>query len=905
MSKKINLLFLFSILMTVSTYGQKFWQESNIDRVSKDKIIEYSATVTKADYFSLNVNEVREFLKNAPLKSEVQSSDVNMNIPLGNDKMMNFEIFKTNTISGDLAEKYSNINSFVGKSKSGENLRITLTKQGFYGSIYSPESGKTTYINPISKDANIHYVFDRNNTKNESFFECQVETEVQQQTNSVSNDENETFTIDDSTLRTYRLALSSTGEYSEFHIDQAGEQNGSVADQKAAVLAAMVVTIDRVNEIYERDLAVTLEIIEDNDDLIFLNENTDPFTNQNGGIMLSENQNTVDNIIGSPNYDIGHVFSTGGGGIASLGSVCNPNQKAAGVTGSPNPVGDPFDIDFVAHEMGHQFGANHSFNNACGGARNGATAYEPGSGSTIMAYAGICPPNVQNNSDATFHYTSIQEIANNIDGNGGICAEETTISNTAPSITSLQDYTIPNGTAFKLEADATDNESDILTYTWDQLDNQTFNPQPPESDSPSGPNYKSTLPSSNSMRYFPNISSVLNGNLTPTWEVTPDVSRVLNFGLTVRDNNSVGGQVSTETMQVNVSNSGPFQVTSQSEEGLNFEQGETITVEWDVAGTDSGNINTSNVNILLSTDSGETFETVLASNTANDGTEEVTLPSDQVAFGRIMVEAVDNVFYAVNDEFFAIDTEVTTECTTFESTDTPVSIPDGNGTQQFNPGQPGLSVVNVSENITFDDITLNIEVNHTYVGDLLVLVQHPDETQVALWELNCGNSSNFNLSFNDSFPGITQNDCQDNLTGTFSSSDFTGNNLTDLEGVNTQGQWIVAVFDGFSGDTGTIESASIEFCETLSSDSFEEENRFSISPNPSVNGRFDVNMTNQIQDDAKLNIYDLRGRLIQENDFDNSAGNTYSFELNNASSGVYLVEVINGDQKTVEKLIVE
>lgn len=905
MTKKINLLFLFSVILTISSYGQNFWKETSIDKIPKDQLIDYSATVTQAEYFSLDVDEVRTFLNNAPLRTETENSEVKIDIPLGNEKLINFEIFKTNTISGSLAENYPNINSFVGKSKTGESLRVSLTKQGFYGMIYSPETGKTFYINPVAKDGVSHYMFEKNHSKNESFFRCELESEVEEQTNSISSDGNETFDVDDSTLRTYRLALSSTGEYSQFHINQAGEQNGSVADQKAAVLAAMVVTVDRVNQIYERDLAVTLEIIDDNEDLIFLNAQSDPFTNQNGGVMLGENQSTVDNIIGRPNYDIGHVFSTGGGGIASLGSVCNPSQKASGVTGSPNPVGDPFDIDYVAHEMGHQFGANHTFNNSCGGARSGSTAYEPGSGSTIMAYAGICPPNVQNNSDAAFHYISIQEISNYLDSNGGICAQETGISNTPPSINTLQDYTIPNGTAFKLEAEATDDENDVLTYTWDQLDNQTFNPQPPESVSPSGPNYRSTLPSSSSMRYFPNINSVLNGNLAPTWEVTPEVSRVLNFGLTVRDNNMNGGQVSTETMQVNVSNSGPFQVTSQSEEGLNFEQGESITVEWDVAGTDSGDINTSNVNILLSTDNGENFDTVLASNTANDGSEEVTLPSDQVAFARIMVEAVDNIFYAVNDEFFAIDTEVTTECTTFTATDTPVNIPDGSGTQQFNPGQPGLSVINVSENITFDDITVNIEVDHTYIGDLLVLIQHPNETQVALWELNCGSNNNFNLSFNDNFPGITQGDCQNNITGTFSSSDFTGNNLTDLEGINTQGQWIVAVFDGFSGDTGTIESASIEFCETLSSDSFEEENMFSISPNPSVNGKFDVNMTNQIQDDAKLNIYDIRGRLIQQNDFTNSSGNTYSFELNNAESGVYLVEVINGDQKTVEKLIVK
>src|SRR5690606_38438515 len=265
----------------------------------------------------------------------------------------------------------------------------------------------------------------------------------------------------------------------------------------------------------ENDLAIRLEIIDDNDLIIFLDPETDGLTNNNSETIINkEIQPLIDAAIGASNYDIVHVFtktSSGGDGIAQLRSVCTSN-KARGVTGFFSPTGDSFDIDFVAHEMGHQFGATHTFNNSCNANRTNATAVEPGSGSTVMSYAGICPDNVQGNSDGYFHAVSISQIWDNIIYGNSSCATETAITNQAPVIAALSNYTIPARTAFVLEASVSDLDGDVLTYSWEQQDNEVA-VQPPAADSKAGPLFRSRPPNQSSKRFFPNAEALLTNNL--------------------------------------------------------------------------------------------------------------------------------------------------------------------------------------------------------------------------------------------------------------------------------------------------------------------------------------------------------------------------------------------------------
>ena len=449
-------------------------------------------------------------------------------------------------------------------------------------------------------------------------------------------------------LRTYDLALACTGEYAQFH-------GGTVP----LVMSAMTTTMNRVNGIYRSDVCLRMLMVANNDDLIFLNAITDGYTNNDGGAMLGENQTKVDLIIGSANYDIGHVFSTGGGGIASLVSFVIISFKARGVTGQGSPIGDPFDVDYVAHEMGHQWDADHTQNNSCN--RISSAAFEPGSASTIMGYAGICSPNLQSNSDPYFHNHSYNQIvAYSVTGNGNTCATITGASNSPPSITMPSGgFAIPRSTPFELTASATDPNGDAMTYCWEQYD---LGPATAGGDinltNPSGnaPIFRSWDPTPSSTRVFPRLSDLVN-NTTVIGELLPTYARDLTFKLTVRDS-WINGAVNDAQVAFDVAgNSGPFVVTSPNTP-VTWIVGSNQNVSWNVANTTAAPVSCSNVNIYLSTDGGFTYPTLLVSNTPNDGSQPIVVPNIPTALARIKVRAVGNIFFDISNQNFTIAEDV-------------------------------------------------------------------------------------------------------------------------------------------------------------------------------------------------------------------------------------------------------
>jgi len=660
MLRTLLLLFLpFSLL----AQDRNFWQKTNAIDVEQNSIINYTTEVEDQLYFELDKTALSSYLEQAPDRYSESSSSISIQLPNPSGEFDTFKIFSTQTMARDLAEKFPEVRSYIGynQDNTSHTARITITPTGFYIMTLGSSVGQT-FINPYALNSNIHTVFSKSQCNYQQSLDCQHTEEhfILEEDLGLT-----THFIQEGELRKYRLAVAANVQYSEFHWQAAGlDASDSDTAKKGAVQAAIVVSIDRVNQIFERDFGVTLELVANNDDVIFLGDpNDDPYDNTDHLQMIEENQVVLDNEIGSFNYDIGHVFNTNGGGLATTPSVCNDNTKARGSTGLPNPVGDPFDISIAAHEFGHQFGANHTQNNDTN--RNDDTAVETGSGTTIMGYAGISAPNVQNTSDAMFHYISISEVKatfSSFSGFFGDCAEIITIANDAPIVEAVPNYTIPQNTPFMLEAEATDPDDDDLTYSWEQFDNEIAT-MPPEPTATEGPAFRTFLPTSNPIRYFPSMSTLTSGNYANTWEVLSTVNRTYNFGVVVRDNNPLGGQVTKETTTVTVDDSaGPFRVTSQNNQEDPWLANDTQTITWDVANTDNpSGIDAQEVDILLSLDGGETFTEVVLENTPNDGEEDIVVPDVITSNARIMVKASTNIFFDINDQAFAIGTAFTPE----------------------------------------------------------------------------------------------------------------------------------------------------------------------------------------------------------------------------------------------------
>ena len=665
---KKQAMLLMMMFFSVALFSQNrnsYWKKASAETLATEEKVHRASHPREFKVFKLDLEEFKKSIEGAPLRGEFSGkSNVIASFPTPEGTFEQFRITESPIMEAGLAAKFPNIKTYkaVGIDDPTATMRFSITVFGLHTMTLSGMRN-SMYVDPYTEDRQYYMVYDKNSLGADTqSFECLTDEGVRLKSleNEVSSHRVDS---DDQKLRTYRLAQTCTQEYGS--IFEGGAATDAV--KKARIQAQMAITVNRVNEIYERDLAVTLVFIARNDELIYY-DNPDPWA----GEFNAKTQEVISTTLNDESlYDIGHNFNTSGGGNAGcLGCVCRDAEapfertgfKGSGMTGRSDPTGDPFDIDYVAHEMGHQFDGYHTQASSGCVSGNGTTEVEPGSGSSIMGYAGICAANVQANSDAHFNYVNIRDITTNIQsGTSSSCAQEMVLTNAPPvAITEGAEFSIPRSTPFVLRGDSTDPDGTTEhTFGWSQNDPEPggMGTSAPSPTATSGPVYRSILPTASPDRYMPSISDVVAGNLTPTFEVTPSVARELNFALVVRDNasgfaNGIG-QTDSELMKVNVENVTPFTMSAPNT-GVTWNVGTEQMVTWNVGQTNNATINCQTINIRLSTDGGYTYPILLACNTPNDGSEPIVIPNNVSGTARIMVEAADNIFYDISDTNFTI-----------------------------------------------------------------------------------------------------------------------------------------------------------------------------------------------------------------------------------------------------------
>ena len=598
------------------------------------------------DFFKKDFTQKIDFVTEISLPNEIGKEEI-------------FQIKPVPLFSEKLSKKYPGIKTFKGVSKTRKDVQVRLsTQQGGINAWIQFKSGPDLFIQPVKGNKNLHYSYLKRKEFNSSNLFCKTEGQNDKKKLASVKLNNQSFR---QKLRTFRIAIATTAEYTNYW----GDNNQSNGSNKEDALAAIASTLNRVNSIFERDLNIRLELVS-NDSLIYEDIDQDPFTGNFG----SELQRTLDNVLGDENYDIGHLFDYGepNGDAGKIGSVCLKGLKGKGFSTHPfrDTYGgeyrnDYFDLDYVGHEIGHQFGAYHTYSFETEGT---GFNVEPGSGSTIMAYAGITgPDDLQQHGDPYFHYYSILSILNHV--NSINCGTTESLSSEIFSIDAGQNYIIPIGTPYELKVDLSSNlEDENLTYCWEQLDSgeitsSNFGPY-----NPSGSMARSLPPNISPQRTVPNLKRILDSELTEQnpnigddWETVPLIGRKMQWGLTVRKETPTLSLVAQDSIEItSYANAGPFKINSQNELGLSLKGGSIENIFWDVAKTDQNPINASHVNVNLSIDGGESFPIELANGIINNGFSRVVIPNEiNTDQARLMIKPANNIFFAINSSDFKIE----------------------------------------------------------------------------------------------------------------------------------------------------------------------------------------------------------------------------------------------------------
>jgi subtilisin-like proprotein convertase family protein len=885
---KKQLLILLFIFCFITSHAQTNVLWEKVNSVSAKK----TGNSPDHDKLYYKLNESLLIQKIAASGRTSKSAVSEITFPNANGVLERFMVWESSNFDPELQAQFPEIRAYVGTGLDDKTAKIHFSVAPIGVQTMVLRSDKSSeFIEQNPEDKSEYVLFTSKNRDTSKSLTCKTKEDSAKKT----SDKTAKIASNTKTLKTLRLALSCTFEYAAFF-----------GGTKAGALAGMNATMTRVNGVFNRDLAVQLNIIANNQDVIYIDA-SDPYSNAAQGASGAWNlevQKTLTTVIGSNNYDIGHLFgrSGGGGDAGCIGCVCqNPvsltdeHAKGSAYTSPSNaiPQGYAFDIDFVAHEMGHQLGGTHTFSHEIEGT---GTNVEPGSGSTIMGYAGVTDDyDIQNSSDDYFAYASILQIQNNLANKS--CPVSTPVTNNNPPVISAgPDYVIPFNTPFILTGTGSDPEGDTVTYCWEQNDSATSASGDDSVAKPSktdGPLFRSLPPSSSAIRYMPSFSSVLQNRLTTTWESVSSVGRDLHFSITARDNAVLATpQTNSDNMTVTVNAAiGPFAVTSQNTSDIGWQKGSFQAITWDVKNTNTLP-GSDYVNIKLSTDGGLTFPVILASSTPNDGSHTITVPADITATNcRLLIEPVTNIYYALNTSPFAIGYTSSTSCNSY-SFGTSINIPFGSAftTKTVNvPASTGI----------ISDVNVTINVTHARFSDLEIQIVNPQGTIVKLFDKNCGSTnSTLILGYDDSGVNL---DCSKTTSQIVVPAEF----LSAFNGQNPQGPWIFRVRDAVTGSFGTVNSASINICSqtfTLDDSEFESVD-FALYPNPNK-GNFNIQFECDPTKEVQVLVHDILGQKVHGQTFDKAPYFIQNIQLKKSVVGLYFVTIINGDKKIVKKILV-
>ncbi len=630
-------------MLTVFSFAQtNLWEDVAKSDLPTMDSPEKELNLRHARSLQLKFIEMRNLLAKAPLENTAAAKrqPLQLELPMPDGSMQAFEVVESPTMEPGLAAKFPDIQSFkvvhtINKTITG---RLDISPVNFHAMI--DWNGRSVFIDPaVWTNGTFYHAYFEDEVSPTELLPCGVTTS-EHELPGVAPTEDQIQSRDANgaalDLRTFRIAIATTGEFSQ-------KFGGTVN----SVMSAINTAVNRTNQVYERDLAIRLILINNNERLISLDPATDPYTNADEGLKLVSQQFEVfANVfrISFQEYDLGHLFTgrcSDVGGVA-LGGVCSTG-RAQGVTCFSGNNVEATAIGTFAHEVGHQFSASHTFGNNCNrlvgavaNAGSPGTAFEPECGISIMSYGDI--------PFSYFHSFSIQQMLTYYrTGAGSGCASIVQVQNNEPELTLnySNGFYIPIETPFELKASATDADSDALTYSWEQLDADAAL-------------FPITIPSTNPKRVFPALNSILNEAVAPDG-MLPDTTRDLTFRCLVRDNHpQAGASVWKDVKFKATKDAGPFAITYPNDDTVQWTGGTYVEVRWNVANTDKALVNCKTVNILLSTDGGATFPIVLAQQVPNTGVAKVAIPEVTTNRARVRVEAADNIFFDINNRNFQI-----------------------------------------------------------------------------------------------------------------------------------------------------------------------------------------------------------------------------------------------------------